>query len=271
MRPIRRAIPLTLIGLVATNSHGGGLKSYTFIVHNISAQFHGQPDYEHLFTHAISVQFSSPDDYVLSTTTWNWDLTDVTLFNADPVRDDPLGLIDDQTGGHVPFPAGILSLPGYEKWAWDTNLSIDNSPMSIPEPVMIFTPTHIGPAGAFLIPPRPPAGADLRVQIAQITLCGSAGVLSGHCVVVWEDGSGGPTHFTVVHVPFPGQTTIPPDFNHDFVVNGLDLGILLSEWSIPIESPGCGGGDCCPFDLTHDSVVDADDLSVLLAAWGPAP
>ncbi len=51
----------------------------------------------------------------------------------------------------------------------------------------------------------------------------------------------------------------PADFNNDGVVDGNDLGILLSEWG-----PGMSRAD-----LNRDGAVDGTDLGMLLAAWGP--
>jgi len=50
----------------------------------------------------------------------------------------------------------------------------------------------------------------------------------------------------------------PADLNGDGVVDGADLGILLSNW-----------GKClgCPADLNGDGVVDGADLGILLSAW----
>ena len=61
---------------------------------------------------------------------------------------------------------------------------------------------------------------------------------------------------------------IPPaDINEDGTVDGLDLGVLLANWSIPAGSPGCGGAAPCASDLNADGVVDGLDLGVLLAGW----
>jgi len=57
------------------------------------------------------------------------------------------------------------------------------------------------------------------------------------------------------------------DLNGDGVVNGLDLGILLANWSIPAGAPGCGGVVPCESDLNGDGVVDGLDLGILLASW----
>jgi hypothetical protein len=50
-------------------------------------------------------------------------------------------------------------------------------------------------------------------------------------------------------------------------VDGLDLGILLGNWSIPVGSPGCGGALPCGADLNEDGVVDGIDLGILLGSW----
>jgi hypothetical protein len=48
------------------------------------------------------------------------------------------------------------------------------------------------------------------------------------------------------------------DLNGDGVVDGADLGALLSQW-------GAQGG---PADLNGDGVVDGVDLGEMLARWG---
>ena len=58
------------------------------------------------------------------------------------------------------------------------------------------------------------------------------------------------------------------DLNQDGVVNGIDLGVLLSNWSIPAGSPGCGGAAPCAADLNGDGFVNGIDLGMLLANWG---
>jgi hypothetical protein len=50
------------------------------------------------------------------------------------------------------------------------------------------------------------------------------------------------------------------DLNFDRVVDGGDLGILLSAWGPAPDSAA---------DLTGDGVVDGDDLGQMLGAWGP--
>lgn len=57
------------------------------------------------------------------------------------------------------------------------------------------------------------------------------------------------------------DTPIPGDLNGDGIVNGADLGALLSDWG-PCDDPGE-----CPADLNGDGSVDGADLGVLLSNW----
>jgi hypothetical protein len=50
------------------------------------------------------------------------------------------------------------------------------------------------------------------------------------------------------------------DLNVDGVVNGADLGLMLSSWG------PCGSN--CSADLNGDGVVAGADLGLLLSAWG---
>jgi hypothetical protein len=50
--------------------------------------------------------------------------------------------------------------------------------------------------------------------------------------------------------------TIIGDINGDGVVNGADLGLLLSGWA----QPG-------PPDLNHDGTTNGADLGLLLSHW----
>ncbi|HMN97494.1 MAG TPA: hypothetical protein PKC43_14195 [Phycisphaerales bacterium] len=65
-------------------------------------------------------------------------------------------------------------------------------------------------------------------------------------------------------LPEPGFQFTPPcpfpveDLNCDGIVNGADLGILLSQW---------GPCDGCSADFDGDGEIDGADLGVLLAAW----
>lgn len=64
-----------------------------------------------------------------------------------------------------------------------------------------------------------------------------------------------------------GSTCAPGDLNGDGVINTLDLGILLSSWSIPPTAPGCGGAQPCVADINHDGFVNTLDLGILLSSW----
>jgi hypothetical protein len=54
----------------------------------------------------------------------------------------------------------------------------------------------------------------------------------------------------------------PADLNCDGIVNGADLGLLLSSW-------GSWGGSGVFADITGDGNVNGADLGLLLSAWGP--
>jgi len=63
-----------------------------------------------------------------------------------------------------------------------------------------------------------------------------------------------------VHVPW---SPCPGDLFADRVVNGADLGILLSQWG-PATTTTVS-------DLNRDGVVNGADLGLLLSNWGPCP
>jgi hypothetical protein len=73
---------------------------------------------------------------------------------------------------------------------------------------------------------------------------------------LWEMfGKSAPVDMDVVSLAL--TPSVPADLNGDGVVDGIDLGILLSGWG----SAGAG-------DLSGDGVVDGIDLGILLSAWG---
>lgn len=53
----------------------------------------------------------------------------------------------------------------------------------------------------------------------------------------------------------------PADLNHDGIVDGADLGILLGAWGVVVTPT--------PADLNLDGIVDGADLGMLLGSWGP--
>ena len=50
------------------------------------------------------------------------------------------------------------------------------------------------------------------------------------------------------------------DLSGDHVVDGADIGLLLSSWGF------CGA--TCPHDLNNDGKVNGGDLGLLLSGWG---
>jgi hypothetical protein len=48
----------------------------------------------------------------------------------------------------------------------------------------------------------------------------------------------------------------------DGLVNGADLGVVLSQW-------GQGAGVAA--DINRDGIVNGADLSIVLGTWGPCP
>ena len=58
----------------------------------------------------------------------------------------------------------------------------------------------------------------------------------------------------------------PADLDGSGAIDGVDLGILLSEWGPCIGCRADFGGDG-----TVDGTVDGGDLGALLASWGPCP
>ena len=55
----------------------------------------------------------------------------------------------------------------------------------------------------------------------------------------------------------------PADIIRDGVVDGIDLGAILSAW-------GTSGGTI-DTDINNDGVVNGLDLSYILGGWGPCP
>ena len=57
------------------------------------------------------------------------------------------------------------------------------------------------------------------------------------------------------------RNSCPADFNHDLIVNGADLGLLIGAW----------GTSGYTFDLDGDQFVDGNDLGELFVTWGGCP
>ena len=75
----------------------------------------------------------------------------------------------------------------------------------------------------------------------------------------------------MIHGVSGAEPSCPADIDGDGVVGGIDLGILLASWSIPVGAPGCAGLLPCLADLNGDGVVDGLDLGILLASWSIPP
>jgi hypothetical protein len=71
---------------------------------------------------------------------------------------------------------------------------------------------------------------------------------------------GGPSVRTYLITGFAPPAGPVVDLNWDGHIDGLDLGLLLSDWG-PCPSP-------CESDLDSDGAVDGADLAQLLARWG---
>jgi len=116
--------------------------------------------------------------------------------------------------------------------------------------------------------------------------CGAAQFDSGGPILIESLSCAGKIEVVAVHQqadlgfhfgPFEGNPSFPipapcaADLSNDRVVDGIDLGILLANWSIPPGAPGCGGDAYCRSDLNCDTKVDGIDLGILLANWGQCP
>ena len=64
----------------------------------------------------------------------------------------------------------------------------------------------------------------------------------------------------------PDNCECPGDILADRIINGADLGALLSYWG-----PVAGSSVSQACDLNNDGRVDGSDLGILLANWGPCP
>lgn len=81
--------------------------------------------------------------------------------------------------------------------------------------------------------------------------------------LVMDNGGGFTTDELRVGTTWASVTPAEPpcvgDFNHDHVINGSDLAIMLGSWGT------------ATYDLTGDHMTDGADLAVLLGAWGGCP
>ncbi|MFO0875046.1 MAG: LamG-like jellyroll fold domain-containing protein [Phycisphaerales bacterium] len=137
---------------------------------------------------------------------------------------------------------------------------------------IVAMPSNMAPTGTDLslngLPPGEPVIGQLDLapnQVAVIDLSlwfNTCGAIFDWTDVIFYgpnfDGTfGALSSFGVLMVKAPSCLG---DLNDDGVVNGADLGILLSGW-----------GSTGPGDFNEDGVVDGADLGIMLGAWGPCP
>ena len=84
--------------------------------------------------------------------------------------------------------------------------------------------------------------------------------VSGDGSTILAIGADGRRYLITGFVPPIGPVT---DLNRDGNTDGVDLGILLSDWG-PCPSS-------CESDLNADGAVEGNDLAQLLAKWGSCP
>jgi hypothetical protein len=100
------------------------------------------------------------------------------------------------------------------------------------------------------------SNSTYNISLTNNKTCGLPNLVYQDANSTWSDGGG--------NILQPN--CCPSDLNDDGDVDGIDLGILLSEWGI---CPGCRA------DITGDGevdgTVDGGDLGLLLSSWGPCP
>jgi len=101
---------------------------------------------------------------------------------------------------------------------------------------------------------RPLAAGKHRLRVEFFEAGGGAGL-----IMAWS-GPGTSTTAIPSSALTHGGGFVPGDLDGDGVVNGTDLGVLLSAWG------ACAG---CVADLNDDGIVDGQDLGIVLSAWAP--
>lgn len=103
---------------------------------------------------------------------------------------------------------------------------------------------------ADLLPPD--SGWDLTMN----SFASATGISEGGVIVGTGSYRGSVRAFAMIP-----PATCAGDLNNDAMIDGADLGILLTAWGAVV--PGVSQ------DLNGDGVVDGIDLGLLLGAWGP--
>lgn len=109
----------------------------------------------------------------------------------------------------------------------------------------------------FFLPPLLPGGSiDMCVQIANAI----PGEEFCFFVLLQHPGEDCCCAFEkCIQVPACDPVGIACDLNHDGIVDGSDLAIVLGQWG---PCPGCIA------DMNGDGVVDGNDLAIMLGWWG---
>jgi hypothetical protein len=122
----------------------------------------------------------------------------------------------------------------------------------------------------------PSGQADAFLRITDCTIRGNTAINSSGGIGILSDGDQIKTDIQgtdiCANTPDPNITgawndlgantecNCPGDLNADGIVNGGDMGLLLSSWGL------CGAS--CPHDLNNDGKVNGGDLGLLLSGWG---
>jgi T5SS/PEP-CTERM-associated repeat protein len=197
---------------------------------------------------------------------------------------------------HTPASSGLVVVDSQSNWSCSGNLFIGGWPSGAGGNGALLVSTGASVSVGPFFQVLPPGTVSVELLTAEpeqssIITAGSAD-LAGTLVALLGDGYEPMTghEFTLLSAsPIVGQFTtvsLPPaicveytpanvtlfspligDLNCNGIVNGLDLGILLINWSIPPGAPGCGGAVPCPSDLNGDGQVNGLDLGILLASW----
>jgi len=125
----------------------------------------------------------------------------------------------------------------------------------------------------------PASQADAFLRITDCTIRGNTAINSSGGIGILADGNQIKTDIqgtdVCANTPDPNITgawndlgannvcSCPGDLNLDGIVDGGDMGVLLSSWGF------CGA--TCPHDLNSDGKVNGGDLGLLLSGWGNCP
>lgn len=170
------------------------------------------------------------------------------------------GLAKWDGAGWTPVGSGLTSAQVHTLWTWDDGsgpaLHAGGSGISLEDASQGLLARFDGSGWSIAAPSWWPGPVHVGKVVDGSPVGSSTLYIGGNFLSSWHGDAylaaweGCP----VVAPPIPG------DLNGDGVVNGADLGQLLSEWG------PCAG---CVSDLNGDGVVNGADLGSLLSSWGP--